>query len=945
MVERYHEDYTIGWICALPVEMAAAIAMLDEEHPTLPSDRSDSNTYVLGRIGLHNIVIACLPYGIYGTVSAASVGLMVGLGGGVPNMQFDIRLGDVIVGAPTRDSGGVIQYDYGKTVAGGQFEHTGSLNKPPYMALTAISRLQAQHRLYGAKISAINSEASSKLQLESNDFTYPGEDQDQVFDSSYDHPDSEATCSSCDRTKLVTRPPRTSTVPHIHYGLIASGNQVMKHGATRDRLARQYGFLCFEMEAAGLVDHFPCVVIRGICDYADSHKSKQWQAYAAMVAAAYTKELLIVMPSTSISIIERDEDVATKKLCAYDHERAHRRISHKRITNTTQWFTRHPQFIEWYGAGEHPIPSAFFYCEPDRREILEASYIVTSFINQLYPLLKSDAVAHSDALRLIRASFGADSARPEFDELASILLSVDSSMPGSIYMLDGLDLLSEKDIRALLKMFHTLLNVRQSSSRVLLFSRRYLPGNLQIPGAIPGVRHISTDLNVLGDIEEYIRESIREKTMYKKITDNAKLLADMKKRLLQKSSGMFLWVYLQLEIIWDTCITDAEIRQKLDDLPKDLEETYNHCLRRIDPSDSRIVNVLKWVSFASRPLLLGELSEATVLRVEDHKWDPGRIPNSNFVVSCCANLVVEDPVDTSVRFAHPSVRDHLLRNWNTFDSWPITAQQGELDCGEICISYLSFSDFCLQLEGQRGLATAKLPDPKLLAREATMTSAIGKLLSWRVGHKQLDPINIPSTIRANYAIENWAAQMKQINPTSPVWEKFCRLALTCNETWNFHPWMSGGRSLGSQIHALFGWAVKQGHIPLLKIAMEAGPEILQICNMPLIGEGLPALHVAAKLEDTPTLSLLLTICAVNNRDKDGRTALHHAANVEWNIRSDDHLTPIYIAARGDYLDIVSCLLDKGASAVADPSPLVWSKSSSNGGRLSVVTVTVKPYWR
>lgn len=81
--------------------------------------------------------------------------------------------------------------------------------------------------------------------------------------------------------------------PQAHYGLIASGNQVMKDGLTRDRLAKELGVICFEMEAAGLMDHFPCLVIRGICDYADSHKNKRWQKYAAMTAAACAKELFV----------------------------------------------------------------------------------------------------------------------------------------------------------------------------------------------------------------------------------------------------------------------------------------------------------------------------------------------------------------------------------------------------------------------------------------------------------------------------------------------------------------------------------------------------------------------------------------------------------------------------------------------------------------------------
>ena len=128
----HHHDYTVGWVCALPLEMAVAKAMLDEIHSDLPTSSSDQNTYVLGRIRAHNVVIACLPSGVYGTTSAAAVaiqmlstfrsirfGLMVGIGGGVPSKDSDIRLGDVVVSKPTGDFGGVVQYDFGKTVAQG----------------------------------------------------------------------------------------------------------------------------------------------------------------------------------------------------------------------------------------------------------------------------------------------------------------------------------------------------------------------------------------------------------------------------------------------------------------------------------------------------------------------------------------------------------------------------------------------------------------------------------------------------------------------------------------------------------------------------------------------------------------------------------------------------------------------------------------------------------
>lgn len=91
----------------------------------------------------------------------------------------------------------------------------------------------------------------------------------------YDHLESNGSCVECDREKLVNRKPQSTYEPQIHYGLIASGNKVIKHGKMRDRLARESGILCFEVEAAGLINQMPGLVIRGICDYCDSHKNDQ----------------------------------------------------------------------------------------------------------------------------------------------------------------------------------------------------------------------------------------------------------------------------------------------------------------------------------------------------------------------------------------------------------------------------------------------------------------------------------------------------------------------------------------------------------------------------------------------------------------------------------------------------------------------------------------------
>lgn len=302
------DAYTVGWVCALPIELIAAQEMLDKEHDDLPSDGNDTNIYTLGSIGEHNVVIACLPAGQTGTNSAAAVamqmkstfrairfGLMVGIGGGVPSPGTDIRLGDVVVSQPAKGHGGVIQYDFGKSTPSG-FERTGFLNTPPPILLSALTKLQAR---YGRAKSDpwLHMLKLSKLPQ----FSHDQVGDDVLFDGGYNHVGGGDNCMLCNDTRKLHRKKRAVNRPEPHYGTIASGNQVMRDGATRDQISSEFGgVMCFEMEAAGLMNSFPCLVIRGICDYADSHKNKEWQPYAAGTAAAYAKELLLVIPAVDV---------------------------------------------------------------------------------------------------------------------------------------------------------------------------------------------------------------------------------------------------------------------------------------------------------------------------------------------------------------------------------------------------------------------------------------------------------------------------------------------------------------------------------------------------------------------------------------------------------------------------------------------------------------------
>jgi nucleoside phosphorylase len=294
----------------LHIELAAMRAMLDEEHGSIAKkDIHDHNTYFGGRIQGHNVVIACLPAGVDGVSAAATVakdmsrtfgqlrfGLLVGIAGGIPDLEagIDIRLGDVVVSQPSGIYGGVVQYDKGKSKAEGEWERKGTLNAPPVVLLTALQSLQAQHELEESQMSSYLAKILERRpKMKSIGYAWPGVDKDLLYPATYNHVAAGTTCDGCEAAKALARPNRLSIDPQIHYGIIASGNQVIKDAAVRDNLRQDCGALCVEMEAAGLMNEFPCLVIRGICDYADSHKNDKWQRFAAATAAAYAKELLL----------------------------------------------------------------------------------------------------------------------------------------------------------------------------------------------------------------------------------------------------------------------------------------------------------------------------------------------------------------------------------------------------------------------------------------------------------------------------------------------------------------------------------------------------------------------------------------------------------------------------------------------------------------------------
>ncbi|EDN10995.1 predicted protein [Histoplasma mississippiense (nom. inval.)] len=269
--------YTVGWIALLPLELAAAKGMLE-----------GANTMFV-------------------------MGVQPKMGGGVPSYgppgaKSEIVLGDVVVSVPFRDYGGVVRYDFGAWIERGHLEMRGHINGPSPRLLETVKLLKEHHQAHGrANLPLYIQEMRTRIDRDERDkFEDPGALKDNLF-VGYDHPErfQDQPCEGhCDPRQSKNRESRGNEAsrpvdtPKIQYGNIASSNQLQISECMRENLQKKLQVICFEMEGAGVIQGHDCLVVRGICDYSDSHKNKTWQYYAAATAAAYAKEFLRMMPKS-----------------------------------------------------------------------------------------------------------------------------------------------------------------------------------------------------------------------------------------------------------------------------------------------------------------------------------------------------------------------------------------------------------------------------------------------------------------------------------------------------------------------------------------------------------------------------------------------------------------------------------------------------------------------
>ncbi|KAL3463385.1 hypothetical protein BJX64DRAFT_276514 [Aspergillus heterothallicus] len=874
-----HDAYTVGWVCVLECELNASRALLDKEHERLPSAENDDNVYLLGEMKGHNVAIA-FP-AIYGAGAAARTatnmirtfpnirfGLMVGIGGAVPNpARFgkpaeDIRLGDVIVSEPKGDHGGVIHYDMGQRKADGKLHKRSHLNKPPTMLLNVIKLLRSDHPFGRGEIDRYIADVAQLFEISDafQAYQHPGRSNDRLFQADYDH-DGAEDCAHCDMNLTETRAPRKSDAPVVHYGLIASGNTVIKDPRYREELRQVWGVACFEMEAAGLMDNFSCLVIRGISDYCDTHKNDIWQPYAAVTAAAYAKDLLrVVLPQEvhAAKVVEIGEvlDVLSNiqtgvfmtnfsKTASQENELL---LWLQRQEGTGTWLLERPEFQSWIsdtkktiycrgmpGAGKTVMTAvvvkhlrsrfqdnpavgiACVYCSVQNQAEQSPSGIFLSLLRQLIKQLSYTP----DSVRSMYDRHTRAGDRPSFPDIKIALLDTISCFQGAFIVVDALDeLLSSKSPPK--QLARELLALQEKSKTNIFATSRYVP---EIAGEFK--QSILVDVRAAeDDVARFLDSHIGELPAF--VSETPGLEDEIKTGIISAIDGMFLLAKLHLTSFLDK-ISVRDVKDTIKSLPRGFDgydQSYLEAMNNIRSQRQGLrelaTKVLSWICCSRRLLFATELQHPLAVKDKHRDIDEMSIPDMDLIVSVCKGLVIVDGERGTIRLVHYTTQQYFERTWQR---WFHEAHER---LAETTLRYLTFDTFA------SGLCSS------------------GKEFKARLDRYVL----------YDYAARNWAFHVRTalFEETSQV------LKLLEDEA-----------RLSGSVQAMFA--------ERSQVRSERSPR------------GMTGLHVAAYFGLAKTVKLLLCKLRPDAKDKD-----------------DDAQTPLALAAENGHARVVDLLMRRGADA-------------------------------
>ncbi|KAL7783000.1 ankyrin repeat-containing domain protein [Trichoderma afarasin] len=919
-----YNDYSVGWICALSEERTAATAMLDERHDHLPiSNPKDTNSYTLGAIGKHNVVVVCLPEGEIGTNSAASVimqlvntfpsikfGVLVGIGGGVPPR---VRLGDIVVSTPVGEYPGVVQWDLGKATGTG-FVRTGSLDRPPKALLSALTTMKTNHEMEGHKISQFLEELAKKWPRLASKYTW----NDRLTDTAFEEENANDERSPGD--------------PKIHYGLIASGNQVIKDGSMRDEINVRLGdqVLCVEMEAAGVMNNFPCLVIRGICDYADAKKNDRWREYAASIAAAFTKELLQIVRPTQIEgepsardvlnqvyhsvghiqqkVDEQEEKQILDWLTPIDYGLLHSDYYKRLQPGTGEWFLERKEFQGWImgsnntlfcygipGAGKTILASLaishisstfrgnseigiiYVYFNYNRHEDQDFQKLIASLLKQLAGSLHQ----LPESTKQLYNEHSKKRTRASLKELKTDFKSVLKEYTKVFIILDALDECQFFELNLLL-------------SKLLELQKEHKIKILATSSPIPEIMALFNNSNVTklqiraetSDVTTYVEAHMDRLTTVTR--RNAALREDIKANISEAVDGMFLLAKIYLDLLQDKT-TVNDIRRQLaifksrntednsDQKGKVLAYAYEQAIERIRNQKEGIrslaMRALAWVTLAKRQITTSELQHALATQDGMTTLSHDDLPDVTDIITACVGLLTVDEGSRIIRLGHYTTHEYLEQTQN---SWFPSAEESVL---RSCLTYLSFEAFKDGHCRSDGAFEHRIESFPLFHYAANHwechlshdTEAIEEVIHFLESQPNVEASMQARFVEKQHPLHNKYSQRVPSDMTA------LHVAAVLGLTEATKLLLERGHdpdALDSYTYTPLSWASFYGHEAVAELLIIAGAN-LEVKDMKK--ERTPLIQAAAEGRDTVVKLLLEKGANINAQDHKGRTPLSFAA--------------------------------------------------------------------
>ncbi|KAM0513499.1 hypothetical protein ACHAPE_007761 [Trichoderma viride] len=749
------DEFEVALVCSLPLEYDAVSLLFDQfwDENGDPYGRAigDPNTYATGRFGNFDVVLVLLPN--TGKVSAASATaslrssypglrlvILTGICGAVPSSDAgdEILLGDVII------SKDVIQYDYGKQYPDNfivKDTTEDSLGRPDKNIRSLVAVLETARERERIEeraallLEKIQDAAAKKLRhLKADTYQYPGSASDKLFQASYRHKHynslqclcaqcheySDPVCEEsrllacdvleCDEKYVIPRQrlgtnrqleqQKTSEearVPSVFIGRFGSSDTMLRSGEHRDLIAKHYGVLAFEMEGAGVWDELPCIIVKGVCNYADSHTNNHWQNFAAATAASvakslverYTKTDKSAMIQTQKQLKDMMEDKESSE-CLKDLHQTDPRDDKTRIQRTKgnllkdsyRWVLDHNDFKQWRdnpqyrllwikgdpGKGKtmllcgiiDEIESStttmhclsYFFCQATEIRLRNSIAVLRGLIYMIIiqrPLLISYVREKYDSSG--KQLFNDGNA---WEALSKILMAIlnDTSLNDAILIVDALD----ECVEGLPLLLEFISQASGSSQAKWIVSSRNWPViEENLDTAMQGVR-LCLELNeasVSTAVHAYIKyqtQELTEKKGYDTTTQHA-----VEQHLTSNAHGTFLWVALVCQELRDPNVKKRHTLHKLETLyPPGLNSLYQRMLENIrDSLDADICRqILAIISIVYRPIKLAELDQ---LLDSDDNYDNDDL--SDIIGSCGSFLTIRNNV---VYFIHQSAKDFLL---------------------------------------------------------------------------------------------------------------------------------------------------------------------------------------------------------------------------------------------------------------------------------------------